>query len=82
VVTLQVAGQGAASPNASQGLLTGGVARYNLTAAAGYRLQAVEGCGGTLSGSVFTTAAVTASCTVTVIFEAIPMDVFADGFEP
>lgn len=82
VVTLQVAGQGAASPNASQGLLTGGVARYSLTPAAGYRLQAVEGCGGTLSGSVFTTAAVTASCTVTVIFEAIPMDVFADGFEP
>ncbi len=82
VVTLQVAGQGAASPNASQGLLTGGVARYSLTPAAGYRLQAVEGCGGTLSGSVFTTAAVTASCTVTVNFEAIPMDVFADGFEP
>ncbi|MFN7783206.1 MAG: M36 family metallopeptidase [Lysobacterales bacterium] len=82
VVTLQVAGQGTASPNAAQGVLTGGVARYVLTPASGYRLQSVEGCAGTLSGSVFTTAAVTANCTVTVNFEAIPMDVFADGFEP
>jgi hypothetical protein len=53
-----------------------------LTPAAGYRLESVEGCAGALSGSVFTTAAVTADCTVTVNFEAVPMDVFADGFEP
>ncbi len=82
VVTLQVAGEGTASPNAAQGLLTGGVARYTLTPAAGYRLESVEGCAGALSGSVFTTAAVTADCTVRVNFEAVPMDVFADGFEP
>ncbi|MBE5315110.1 MAG: M36 family metallopeptidase [Xanthomonadales bacterium] len=82
VVTLQVAGEGSISPNASQGVLSGGVARYSLTPAAGFRLRSVEGCAGTLTGSVFSTAAVTANCTVTVNFEAIPVGVFANGFEP
>lgn len=82
VVTLQVAGEGTVSPNASQGVLTGGIARYSLTPAAGFRLRSVEGCAGTLTGSVFSTAAVNANCTVTVNFEAIPVGVFANGFEP
>ena len=41
---------------------------FTVTPAAGYALGSVSGCGGTLAGNVYTTAPVTADCTVTATF--------------
>ncbi|MCG6118348.1 MAG: M36 family metallopeptidase [Aquimonas sp.] len=81
VVSLDVSGPGVVSPSTSQGLLAGRTARFTLTPGPGQLLQSVEGCGGTLSGTVFTTAPADADCTVSVVFAEPPPEVFANGFE-
>ena len=58
---------GAISPSALS-VVAGGNASFTVTPDAGYKISAVTGCGGTLSGSTFTTGAVTAACTVVATF--------------
>ncbi|MBF5004851.1 IPTL-CTERM sorting domain-containing protein [Diaphorobacter caeni] len=41
------------------------------TPATGFEIDTVTGCGGALSGTTYTTAAVTADCTVTASFKAV-----------
>jgi len=41
---------------------------FTITPATGYHITAVTGCGGSLSGSTFTTASITDNCTVTASF--------------
>ncbi|GAB2824669.1 hypothetical protein GCM10027276_29390 [Comamonas piscis] len=48
-----------------------GVLSINYTPAAGFLIDTVTGCGGTLSGNVYTTAAVREDCTVTASFKAV-----------
>lgn len=61
------------------------ITTFALTPNAGYHITTVSGCGGTLSGDVFTTAAIVAPCSVQALFTANPLpkpaQVFADSFE-
>lgn len=68
-VTPSSSGNGAISPNTAQTVNDGATATFTLTPNTGYHVDTVGGtCGGTLSGNSFTTAPVTASCTVIANF--------------
>ncbi|WP_081697621.1 DUF1566 domain-containing protein [Marinobacter sp. ES-1] len=45
---------------------------FELTAQEGYKLNSVQGCSGNLSGSTYTTGAISTSCSVTVEFALLP----------
>ncbi|MBK7657758.1 MAG: choice-of-anchor D domain-containing protein [Betaproteobacteria bacterium] len=62
------AGSGTITP--SQDVAYHAQPQFTVTPAAGYTLQSVTGCGGSLSGSVYTVAPVTAACTVSASFLA------------
>lgn len=59
---------GALSPSVPQTVNEGDTVAFTVTPDANYAVDTVEGCGGTLSGNLFTTAAITADCTVTATF--------------
>jgi RHS repeat-associated protein len=59
---------GSISPATPQSVYQNDNASFTVSAAADYRIDTVTGCGGTLTGSTFTTAAVTADCTVSASF--------------
>ncbi|HRO86767.1 MAG TPA: GEVED domain-containing protein [Chiayiivirga sp.] len=66
------AGNGAISPSTAVIVDENGTTAFTLTPGAGYQLGTVGGtCGGTLAGNVFTTAPVTADCSVIANFDAI-----------
>ncbi|NCT66977.1 MAG: hypothetical protein GXC76_04940 [Rhodanobacteraceae bacterium] len=68
-VTPSVTGNGSISPNTAQVVGDGATPTFTLAATAGNHLVDVTGtCGGTLAGSSFTTAPVTADCTVIANF--------------
>lgn len=55
---------------------------FDVIADAGYAIDDVSGCGGSLAGTVYTTAPVSADCTVVATFRADDPDrIFASGFE-
>lgn len=64
------AGSGGAISPASATVNSGSTTTFTLTPRSGYAINAVTGCGGQLAGNVFTTAAVTASCSITASFAA------------
>ena len=52
----------------------GATTSFTLTPNSGYQIDAVGGtCGGTLSGSTYTTPAVTQDCTVSAEFSELPI---------
>lgn len=59
------------SISSEQAVNHGGTSTFTVTAASGYRIASVTGCGGTLSGSAYTTGAITGACTVSAAFTAI-----------
>lgn len=63
----------------------GMVTTFALAQNAGHHITTVSGCGGTLSGDAYTTAAIVAPCSVRAVFAANPLpkpvQVFADSFE-
>ncbi len=65
-----------AGPNgsigAAQTVAYNGTASITVTPATGYAVDTVTGCGGILAGSTFTTAQVTADCSVSATFKAAP----------
>lgn len=63
-----VAGTGGAIAPANASVDHNGTTSFNVTPAAGYGIATVQGCGGTLDGSTYTTGAVTAACTVNATF--------------
>jgi hypothetical protein len=66
---------GTISPDTQQTVNDGATTQFTLAATSGYHIDTVGGtCGGSLSGSVFTTAAVTADCSVIANFAADPVD--------
>ncbi|MDX5297343.1 MAG: hypothetical protein LPK85_00180, partial [Gammaproteobacteria bacterium] len=69
-VSAQLGAGGLATP-ATQTVLQGSVAELTVTPESGYVLDTINGCGGTLNGSTFTTEPVTADCTVTAAFAAV-----------
>ncbi|MFM7396795.1 MAG: DUF1800 family protein [Gammaproteobacteria bacterium] len=66
-VSTTTATGGTVSP-ASAVVEHGSTTTFTLTAASGFTLIEAKGCGGTLSGGVFTTAAITGACTVEPTF--------------
>ncbi len=71
------AGLGGAITPASATVAHGATASFTVTPDAGYRIDAVAGCGGALSGDTFTTGPVTADCAVSASFAAIEHTVTA-----
>lgn len=61
--------QGGAVNVAQATVSSGNTTSFSFTPDTGYHLKSVTGCNGTLSGTTYTTGAVTADCTVTANFE-------------
>lgn len=70
-VTPQASGGGAIAPATPQGVADGASIAFTLTADAGHVLKTVTGCGGSLAGSTYTTAAITADCSVNATFAPV-----------
>lgn len=71
---------GALSPSTPQVVPEGDTIAFTVSPDAGYVIDAVSGCGGSLAGNTYTTAPVTADCTVDATFLFDDM-IFADGFD-
>jgi hypothetical protein len=52
---------------------------FTVTPSTGYSIDRVEGCGGSLSGNIYTTGAITADCSVTASFKLQQIDTDNDG---
>lgn len=70
-VTPSAGGNGGINPNTPQTVSYNGTASFTVTPAGGYQIESVTGCGGSLSGTAYTTDAVTANCSVTASFSLI-----------
>lgn len=68
-VSTSAGANGAISPG-SASVDQGGTTSFTLTPDPGFRIDAVSGCGGSLSGGTYTTGAITADCTITASFVA------------
>lgn len=66
-VTASAGANGTVTPS-TQDIDHGEVATLTVTPAANYHIDSVSGCGGSLAGNTYTTAPVTADCTVTASF--------------
>jgi hypothetical protein len=64
---------GSISP-ASATVNHGATTSFTVTPDLGYGIDSVMGCGGTLSGSTYTTGAITANCSVSASFSAMVLD--------
>ncbi|BCS53402.1 hypothetical protein GSVR_17100 [Geobacter sp. SVR] len=67
-VTATAGSNGTISPSGVSTVASGEVKSFTVTASNGYDIATVTGCGGSLSGSTYTTGAITGACTVTVSF--------------
>ncbi len=59
---------GSISPDSEQTVNQGSTVSFTVLSDSGYKIDKVEGCGGTLSGNIYTIAPVTADCEVTASF--------------
>jgi len=66
------AGAGGSISPTSRNVTSGQTTTFTLTANAGYRIERVSGCNGSLAGNIYTTGSVTANCSVTASFVAQP----------
>jgi hypothetical protein len=66
---------GGINPGEAVTVYGGSFTSFTMTPATGYQISGVSGCGGTLNGNTFTTAAINADCTVTASFSLIPVPV-------
>ena len=80
VVTPQAGAGGVLDPAVPQDVVAGESAVFEVLADAGNSIDEVTGCGGVLTGTTYTTAAVDADCTVSASF-VIGDVIFRDGFE-
>lgn len=72
-VTAAVAGIGGSVSPSNQAVDNGAAASVTANSAPGYSLASAGGCGnGALVGNVYTTPAITADCSVSVAFAAVP----------
>ncbi|MCI5114925.1 MAG: hypothetical protein D3921_01615 [Candidatus Electrothrix sp. AW1] len=67
-VTSSAGEGGSISPNTAQSVEYGKTTDFEVVPATGYSIGKVEGCGGTLVGSTYTTGAITEDCEVTASF--------------
>lgn len=62
---------GSISPT-SRSVLRGEITTFSIAADNGYTISSATGCGGTLNGTTYTTAAIQDNCTVNVVFLKAP----------
>ena len=67
-VTPTTTGNGSINPDVAQLIDAGSTTAFTVTPDANWHIETVTGCGGSLTGNVYTTAAITADCTVTAAF--------------
>jgi len=67
-VNSTVAGNGTVNPTTSQVVIAGDQTQFTLAANAGHHVDQVTGCSGSLSENIYTTAPVTADCTINISF--------------
>jgi len=60
-----------ATPPVPASVTDGTVLSFAITLTGGARLQSVTGCGGSLSGNVYTTAPITANCTIVIASQVV-----------
>jgi uncharacterized repeat protein (TIGR02543 family) len=75
-VTLVADANGSISPSASQLVTSGSIVSFNVFPDSGYEIAQVVGCGGTLSGNVYTTGAIGGDCMVHAYFTPSPPSIF------
>jgi uncharacterized delta-60 repeat protein len=80
-VTPAAGPHGSLSPSTPQSVLFAQTTSFSVTPAAGYYLADVEGCGGELSGSTYTTERILADCAVLARFHQ-PATLAASGGTP
>ena len=71
LVTLIAGTGGRISPSTIQSVYYNSTASFEVVPSAGYRIDTVTGCSGTLSGTTYTTGPITAACTVSATFAPI-----------
>ncbi len=72
------AGTGGSISPANASVAQGSAATFTITPPTGQAIASATGCGGTVSGNTYTTAPITAACTVTVTFESRTYTVTTD----
>jgi hypothetical protein len=73
-VDTTIAGDGGSvNPSTPQTIDNGATLAFTLTPAGGYSIGSTSGCGGNLSGLVYTTGPITNNCTVNITFDANPI---------
>jgi hypothetical protein len=65
-------GNGSIGPNTVVTVNNNATTSFTVTPSSGYNINSVIGCGGALSGTTFSTAAVLADCAVVATFSAVP----------
>jgi uncharacterized repeat protein (TIGR01451 family) len=75
VVTPVAGPHGSIAPSTPQTIDQGQTTTFTVTPDSGYAIDSVTGCGGSLSGSTYTTGPITADCTVNASFAAVSGDV-------
>lgn len=68
------AGVGGTIAPTSVAVPSGETTTFTITPEAGYAIGSVSGCSGTLTGNTYTTAAISAACSVSVTFEQTPAE--------
>ncbi len=66
-VSTSAGANGSISPGAAT-VTSGGTASFSVTPDSGYEIDSISGCGGTLSGTTYTTGTISSNCTITVSF--------------
>ena len=74
-VTASAGANGSVSPTSAT-VASGATTQITVTADSGYEIDSVTGCSGSLSGTTYTTGAVSADCTVSATFSLIPVTTY------
>ena len=69
-VTPSAGSGGSISPATPQTVSSNAATSFTVTPATGYSISSATGCGGSLSGNIYTTGPITADCTVTASFSS------------
>jgi Tfp pilus assembly protein PilV len=68
------AGTGSSISPTTQTVAYGATTSFTVSADSGYTISSVSGCGGSLSGSTYTTGTITGACQVSSVAEAVAQD--------
>lgn len=72
-VTPSAGANGAIAPAATQAVTHGQTIGFTVTPDSGFGIASITGCGGTLTGNLYTTSAITGACAVHATFTAAPV---------